>query len=319
MDKLISLNDGLIAELKDLYSAESQLLKALPKMEKKATNPKLKAGFHAHLLETEGQVERLDAIAALLGEKLTGKVCKAMQGLIEEGNEAIEEESENKPLLDALLIGAARRVEHYEIAAYSTARKMAKELGLDEVEKLLGETFVEEQASDKKLSSLLESEVLPLANMNAVPHQEKSSTMKSASNAARVFCLLGCFLLGDSLSAKAQAETRTGKIGTEESAADYQADNTGRNIRDRSESRTTADDQKMGGSELELLAQIRREIMANDDLSTNAQNVKIMVEQQRVILRGPVGSASEKSWIETATTRLAPAYTIVNELEVTTR
>ena len=116
--KLTTLRDGLLNEVKDLYSAEHQLLKALPKMEKKAENQKLKEALHAHLLETEGQIERLDKIGTLLDAKLSGKTCKAMQGLIEESNEVIGEQSDNKALLDLLLIGAARRVEHYEMAAH---------------------------------------------------------------------------------------------------------------------------------------------------------------------------------------------------------
>ena len=167
MSKSETLTDGLLDELKDLYSAENQLIKALPKMAKKAVNPKLKNAFTSHLEETQGQVDRLDRISTLIKQPLSGKTCKAMKGLLEEGKEVLEKESENDALIDALLIGAARRVEHYEIAAYCTARAMAAELGQDAIAKLLGETFDEEMKADSGLSGILKDEVLPEANSSS--------------------------------------------------------------------------------------------------------------------------------------------------------
>jgi len=148
-----TLNDLLIDELQDLYNAENQLVKALPKMAKAAVNEKLKAGFLAHLEETKGHVQRLAQAFKLLGEPVKGKLCHAMKGLVEEGAEAIEE---NDPSLvrDAQLIGAAQRVEHYEIAAYGTVRAIAKVLGHDEVVALVDQTLAEEGATDKKLTSI---------------------------------------------------------------------------------------------------------------------------------------------------------------------
>lgn len=148
-----SLKELLIDELKDLYNAESQLVKALPKMAKAAGNPKLKAGFEQHLEETRGHVDRLEQCFRILGEKAKGKTCHAMQGLVEEGKEAIEEDGPDA-VRDAQLIGAAQRVEHYEMAAYGTARAFAETLGESEVAELLQETLDEEGETNKKLTAL---------------------------------------------------------------------------------------------------------------------------------------------------------------------
>ena len=156
--KLKTLEDLFIHELKDLYSAETQLVKALPKMAKAATHDDLKAGFEQHLEETKTHVERLNQIAEMCDAKLTGHKCKAMQGLIEEGSDLIDEDAEDT-VRDAGLIGAAQRVEHYEIAGYGTARALAEQLGHDEAAELLGETLEEEKATDEKLTELAESVV----------------------------------------------------------------------------------------------------------------------------------------------------------------
>jgi ferritin-like metal-binding protein YciE len=159
MDSLPELMED---ELKDLFSAENQLLKALPKMAKKASSEQLKNAFTSHLQETEGHVERLKEIGETLEIKLSGKVCKAMQGLIEEGKEILEEDGDDA-VIDAALIGAAQRVEHYEIAAYGTVRAMAIKLEHRDVAKLLEQTLKEEGAADKKLTSIAEGEVLDKA------------------------------------------------------------------------------------------------------------------------------------------------------------
>jgi ferritin-like metal-binding protein YciE len=156
--KLKTLQDLFLHELKDLYSAEGQLVKALPKMAKAATNEELKAGFEEHLEQTKMHVERLDQIAESLELKLTGHKCKAMEGLVEEGSELISEDAEDA-VRDAGLIGAAQRVEHYEIAGYGTARALAECLGFDEAANLLSETLDEEKATDEKLTELAESTI----------------------------------------------------------------------------------------------------------------------------------------------------------------
>ena len=150
------LEELLVDELKDLYSAENQIIKALPKMAKAASAPELKRAFERHLEETRRQVERLNQIGEALDIKLTGKKCKGMEGLIEEGKEVMEEDLDENAL-DAGLIGAAQKVEHYEIAGYGTARTHAEVLGLSKVAKLLQQTLDEEGATDKKLTQLAES------------------------------------------------------------------------------------------------------------------------------------------------------------------
>jgi ferritin-like metal-binding protein YciE len=157
-----SLTDLLEDELKDLFNAENQLLKALPKMAKKASSASLKKAFTDHLKETQGQIQRLEKIAQTLDMKLKGKKCKAMEGLVEEGQEFIEEDGQG-PVIDAALIGAAQRVEHYEIAAYGTVRAIAEQLGHGSVVKLLQATLDEESAADEKLTKISEGEILPAA------------------------------------------------------------------------------------------------------------------------------------------------------------
>jgi ferritin-like metal-binding protein YciE len=150
------LEELLVDELKDIYSAENQIIKALPRMAKAASSPELKRAFERHLEETRRQVERLDQISQALEVKLTGKKCKGMEGLIEEGKEVMEE-FDDDDTLDAGLIGAAQKVEHYEIAAYGTARTHAEMLGYTKAARLLQQTLDEEGATDKKLTQLAES------------------------------------------------------------------------------------------------------------------------------------------------------------------
>lgn len=153
-------------QLKDLYSAESQIIKALPKMAKNATNEQLRMAFERHLEETRGHVARLEQIAEQMGISLRGKKCKGMEGLLEEGKEALEEFEDE--VLDAAMIGAAQRVEHYEIAAYGTARTHAAMLGMTKAARLLQQTLDEEGRTDKKLTDLAERVI----NMDALEQTE---------------------------------------------------------------------------------------------------------------------------------------------------
>jgi ferritin-like metal-binding protein YciE len=153
MAEHVPLQDLLVDELKDLYNAENQIIKALPRMAKAATSPELRKAFEKHLAETQRQAERLEQIGRALDVKVTGKKCKGMEGLIEEGKELLSEDLEEEAL-DAGLIGAAQKVEHYEIAAYGTARTHAEMLGYDKVARLLQQTLDEEGATDKKLTDL---------------------------------------------------------------------------------------------------------------------------------------------------------------------
>ena len=143
----------LLNELHDLYSAEKQITRALPKLAKKTTNEDLRAAFETHLQETEGQIERLDRVFELLGKKASAKTCHGMQGVLQEGEEVLEEIAEGD-IRDAALISAAQRVEHYEIAAYGSVRTYAQLLGQKEVAQLLQETLDEEGETDKKLTQL---------------------------------------------------------------------------------------------------------------------------------------------------------------------
>ena len=157
------LEELLIDELRDLYNAENQIIKALPKMAKATSSPDLRRAFERHLEETRRQVERLDQIGEQLEAKMTGKKCRGMEGLIEEGKEIMSEDLD-EPALDAGLIGAAQKVEHYEIAAYGTARAHAEMLGYTKVARLLQQTLNEEGATDKKLTQLAEN----IINVEAV-------------------------------------------------------------------------------------------------------------------------------------------------------
>lgn len=156
--ELSTLKDLYIHELKDLYSAEKQLIKALPKMAKAATNPDLAAGFEQHLEETKEHAVRLEKILKSHDQSTRGPKCKGMEGVIEEGSEIIEEEAEDE-VRDAGLIAAAQRVEHYEMAGYGTARTYAELLGDKEGAKLLQTTLDEEGATDKKLTKLATSAI----------------------------------------------------------------------------------------------------------------------------------------------------------------
>jgi ferritin-like metal-binding protein YciE len=156
--KVKTLNDLLIDMIKDLYSAENQLIKALPKMAKKSGAPELKKGFEKHLEETMRQKERLEKVAEMLDITPKGKKCAAMEGLIEEAEEVIED-VKDADVLDAALIAAAQKVEHYEIASYGTACTFAKMLGYKDAEKLLYQILEEEKATDLKLTELAEGMV----------------------------------------------------------------------------------------------------------------------------------------------------------------
>lgn len=151
-----NLREALVEEIRDIYNAEKQLVKALPKMAKAAESDELREAFEEHLQETEGQVTRLERVFELLDEKPRGKHCAGMAGIVEEGSEKLQEDMEGS-VLDACLIGAAQKVEHYEICAYGTVIAWSEALGLSEVVEVLTETLEEEKAADEKLTALAES------------------------------------------------------------------------------------------------------------------------------------------------------------------
>ena len=177
------LKELYIDELKDLYNAENQLVKALPKMARAASSDELRRGFEEHLEQTKGHVQRLEKIFQALGESPKGKKCKGMEGLIEEGSEVMEENYEGS-VLDAALIGAAQRVEHYEIAGYGTVRSMAETLGESNHVSLLEETLEEEKATDEKLTELAE-QINAQANQ-AGDEAEKEQAVKQDKKSKRV-------------------------------------------------------------------------------------------------------------------------------------
>lgn len=181
-----TFRDLYIDELKDIYNAEQQLIKALPKMAKAANSDELRKGFEGHLEQTKGHAQRLEQIFKAIGEKPTGKKCKAMEGLVEEGGEVINGEFEGE-IKDSALIAAAQRVEHYEIAAYGSVRAFAEVLGESEAVELLSETLNEEKETNDTLTTL-SGEINASANEVSDPEEEveeKPATRTGKSKAAR--------------------------------------------------------------------------------------------------------------------------------------
>jgi ferritin-like metal-binding protein YciE len=175
MARLTSLDDLLVHELQDIYHAEGQIIKALPKMIKAASHPELQAAFEEHLEQTEGQVERLDQAFKLLGVPAKGQKCEGMAGLIEEGKKMMEEDAEPS-VMDAALIAAAQKIEHYEIASYGCVCTYAEMLGYEQVHDLLGQNMEEEELTDEKLTALAETVI----NIDA-EEAEDSETEEEAS------------------------------------------------------------------------------------------------------------------------------------------
>jgi ferritin-like metal-binding protein YciE len=169
MPETNGLRDLFIDELRDVYDAEKQLIKALPKMVKAATNEDLQEAFSSHLAETKGQAERLVSVFEMVDERPRGKHCDGMAGIIDEGKSIMEEDFDDATM-DAALIAAAQRVEHYEVAAYGTLVAWAKVMGLDNAANLLQESLDEEEAADEKLSALAEDGI----NQAAVARGDES-------------------------------------------------------------------------------------------------------------------------------------------------
>jgi len=171
--KINSLQDLYVDQLRDLYDAENQLVKTLPKLAEESSSDELREGFEEHLEQTRGHVQRLEQIFERLGEKPKGKKCKAMEGLIKEGSETLEEDMQ-EDTKDAGIIAAAQRVEHYEIAAYGTVRTWADLLGRDDDANLLEETLEEEKETDQKLTQLAE-------NINVQAEQDAGAGSRSGT------------------------------------------------------------------------------------------------------------------------------------------
>jgi len=181
--EMSSLQDLWVENLKDLYSAENQLLKALPRVAKKVENEQLRQALQMHIKETEGQVDRLERIFKKLGEKPTGKKCHGMEGLLEEAKELMGEDAEPE-VLDAGLIVDCQKVEHYEIAGYGSAVTFAKLLGDDESARLLAQTLDEEERTDKKLTQIAESTINVQAAQGDYP-SPRAATIAAREREAR--------------------------------------------------------------------------------------------------------------------------------------
>ena len=181
MASIDSMNELFVDELRDIYDAETRLTKAIPKLAKKASNEDLRSALEEHLQETEGQISRLEQAFEQLGEKAKGKPCAGMKGILEEGDEHVGEDYEDDDLRDAVIIGSAQRVEHYEIAAYGTAIAHARLLEQDDIVQLLEESLEEEKAADAKLSEIAESVV----NLEAADQSEDSEESEEETSAAR--------------------------------------------------------------------------------------------------------------------------------------
>ncbi len=160
MDKIDTMEGLLVHELKDLYSAEKQLMKIMPKVVKKTSSPELKDMFERHMRETEGQLERLDEVFEILGERAKAMKCKGMDGILQEATEIIKQKG-TPETLDAAIILAAQKIEHYEIASYGSAATWAEMMGRKDIKKLLGETLDEEEKTDKMLTELAKAGVNP--------------------------------------------------------------------------------------------------------------------------------------------------------------
>ena len=182
MASIDSMKSLLVDELRDIYDAEKRLTKAIPKLAKKAANDQLRSALEEHLDETEQQVQRLEQAFEHLGERAKAKPCAGMRGIIEEGDKHVAEDYDDDDLRDAVIIGSAQRVEHYEIAAYGTAIAHARLLEQDAVVELLEESLGEEKAADEKLTEIAESVVnLEAANEEEGEEEEQSGSRRRVS------------------------------------------------------------------------------------------------------------------------------------------
>jgi ferritin-like metal-binding protein YciE len=202
-----TLQELLVEEIRDLYDAEKQLVKALPRFAKAANNSELKKAFQDHLRVTEEQIKRIERVFETLGEKARSKPCAAMKGLVEEGREILQEDAEAE-MLDCAMIGAAQKVEHYEISGYGTARAMAEALGLTEAADLLRETEDEEGEADKLLTQIAEEIYgeVGAAAQNEGGEEEEEGGAESSSRS-------GSKSAGKSARGGAQAKSSSGGNG----------------------------------------------------------------------------------------------------------
>lgn len=208
-----NLREALVEEIRDLYNAEKQLVKALPKMAKGATSDELREAFESHLDETEGQVTRLERVFEALDEKPRGKHCAGMAGIVEEGSEKLQEDMEDS-VLDACLIASAQKVEHYEISAYGSVIAWAEALGLTDVAQILNESLEEEKAADQKLSALAESGINEAATAGEGADDEEMEEDEDAPAASRRSEPAAMSAKGAASSGSRSASGASGSSGT---------------------------------------------------------------------------------------------------------
>jgi ferritin-like metal-binding protein YciE len=190
MAEIGTLHDAFLDELRDTYDAEKQLTKALPRLAKAATSPELRAAFESHLEETRGHVERLELVFASLDERVRGKHCEGIAGIIDEGKSIMEEDFD-EATMDACLIAAGQRAEHYEIAAYGTLVAWARGMGHTEAETLLQQTLAEEKAADEKLTGIAESGINEEAASAAHSDDEDDETSVRAERGGSASAVTG--------------------------------------------------------------------------------------------------------------------------------
>jgi ferritin-like metal-binding protein YciE len=207
-----NLREALVDEIRDLYNAEKQLTKALPKMAKGATSDELRDAFETHLEETEGHVTRLERVFELLDEKPRGKHCAGMAGIIEEGNEKLQEDMEDA-VMDACIIKSAQSAEHYEIGSYGTAVAWAEALELSEVAEILNETLAEEKATDQKLTALAESGINEAATAGESGEEEMEEDEEEETPARSTRASEGAGVSARSASGRSASSSGTGGAG----------------------------------------------------------------------------------------------------------
>ena len=184
MPHIASFNELLLAQMRDLYDAEKRLTKAIPKLGKAATSDELRMALETHLEETEGHVARLEEAFEHLGETPRAKPCAGIRGIIEEGDEHVKEDYDDDALRDAVIIGSAQRVEHYEIAAYGTAIAHARQIGLEQIASLFEATLAEEKTADKKLTEIAEGSVNPEAARETMGGEDSHDMRRGRSASA---------------------------------------------------------------------------------------------------------------------------------------
>lgn len=217
-----NLREALVDEIRDLYNAEKQLTKALPKLAKASTNEELRDAFESHLEETEGHVTRLERVFELLDEKPRGKHCAGMAGIIEESNDALQEDMEDA-VMDAVIIKGAQSAEHYEIGSYGSAIAWAEALGLSEVVEILNETLAEEKAADEKLSALAESGINEAATAGESGDEESDDEEEESASSGR----------SESAGMSARSSSASGRGAGNSRSASASGETTGKSTRAR--------------------------------------------------------------------------------------